>query len=311
MRALVFTNIDVVRVMDVDDVNATNGETVIHVERSGICGSELHGIRHASFRVPPLILGHEFVGHTSEGRRVAVNPLISCGTCSLCLESRTQICAQRTLLGAQRAGGAAERVAVPSHLVHDIPDELDWDRAGLIEPLANALHAWRLAGEPRGQRVAIIGCGPIGLACLEVARHFGASHVTGIDLSEERRAVALALGADEVTAELTATYDVIIEAVGAAATRATSVRQLVPGGTTVWVGLVGPEPGFDALDAIRWEKNVRGMFAYDDRTFVDAISLAPQLDLRWTTTVDLEDGAEIFNLLKLGAPTPIKVLLRP
>lgn len=311
MRALVFTDIDVVQVIDVDDVTASSGETVIHVERSGICGSELHGVRHASFRVPPLILGHEFVGRTSEGRRVAVNPLLSCGSCSLCLESRPQLCAQRTLLGAQRAGGAAERVAVPSQLVHDIPDELEWDRAGLIEPLANALHAWRLAGEPRGRRVAIIGCGAIGLACLEVARHFGASHVTGVDLSEERRAVALALGADQVTAELATTYDVIFEAVGAAPTRAASVRQLVPGGTTVWLGLAGPDPGFDALDAIRWEKNVRGMFAYDGSTFVDAISLAPQLDLRWATTVDLGEGAEVFDRLKLGAPTPIKVLLRP
>ncbi len=311
MRALVFTEIAVVRVMDVDDVRATPEETVIHVERSGICGSELHGVRHASFRVPPLILGHEFVGRTSEGRRVAVNPLISCGECSYCRESRPQLCAQRTLLGAQRAGCAAERVVVPSHLVHDIPDELDWDRAGLIEPIANALHAWRLAGEPRGQRVAIIGCGAIGLACLEVARHFGATHVTGVDLSEERRAVAQALGADEVVAELSTTYDVVFEAVGAAATRAASVRQLVPGGTAIWLGLVGPEPGFDALDAIRWEKNVRGMFAYDDRTFVDAISLAPHLDLRWATTVDLEEGAEVFTRLKLGAPTPLKVLLRP
>ncbi len=311
MRALVFTDVNVVQVLDVPDVEATSNELVIHVERSGICGSELHGIRHAGFRVPPLVLGHEFVGRTSDGRRVAVNPLISCGTCTYCLTSRSQLCAQRVLLGAHRAGGAAERVTVPSHLVHDIPDELDMDRAGLIEPVANALHAWRLAGEPSARRVAIIGCGAIGLACLEVARHFGASYVTGVDLAEERRTVALGLGADEVTDELTDTYDVIFDAVGTAATHAASVRHLVAGGTTVWLGLLSPESGFDAVDAVRWEKNVRGMFAYDDRTFVDAIALAPHLDLRWATTVNLEEGADIFTRLMNGASTPIKVLLAP
>ena len=311
MRALVFTEIDVVSMMDVPEVIAGAGEEIISVTRSGICGSELHGIRHASFRVPPLVMGHEFVGLTSNGRRVAVNPLITCGTCSACLRGETQICPSRRLLGAHLAGGFAERVAVPSVLVHEIPDELDWDRAGLIEPLANALHAWRLGGSPTGQRVAIIGAGAIGLACLEVARHFGASFTAVADLAPERLAVATALGADLVTETLSETYDVIFDAVGVAATRAASIAQLRAGGTTVWLGLANPDAGFDALDLIRWEKNVRGMFAYNDKSFVEAIALAPQLDLRWGTTVPLEEGARVFTELMHGARTPIKALLEP
>ncbi len=311
MRALVFTAIDVVSMMDVPDVVAGDGEEVIHVTRSGICGSELHGIRHASFRVPPLVMGHEFVGRTDDGRRVAVNPLITCGACEACRNGETQICPTRRLLGAHLAGGFAERVVVPATLVHEIPDELDWDRAGLIEPIANALHAWRLAGSPVGKRVAIIGAGAIGLACLEVARHFGASTIAVADLAPERLAVATSLGADQVNDTLRDTYDVIFDAVGVAATRSASIANLRAGGTTVWLGLANDEAGFDALDLIRWEKNVRGMFAYNDATFVEAIALAPQLNLRWSTTFALEEGAKIFTELMHGARTPIKALLEP
>ena len=311
MRALVFTDIATVHVLDVAECVPGPGEEVIHVERSGICGSELHGIRHASFRVPPLIMGHEFVGRTADGRRVAVNPLQSCGECPACQRGLSQICRSRSLLGAHRAGGFAERVVVPTEAIHEIPDALDWDRAGLIEPVANALHAWRLAESPVGQHVAIIGCGPIGLACLEVARHFGAASVTCVDLSLERRDVATALGADAVDSTLHGEFDVIFDAVGVLATREASVQFVRPGGTAVWLGLATPDVTFDALDLIRWEKNIRGMFAYNDETFVEAIALAPSLDLRWATTYPLNEGADIFTQLMLGASLPVKVLLQP
>src|SRR3984957_7799597 len=196
MKALVFTALGVVEVKDVDDVIPKDDEVVVHVERAGICGSELHGITSPSFRVPPLVMGHEFVGTTDDGRRVAVNPLISCGTCERCLRGETQLCRTRVLLGAHKAGGFAERVVVPRSLIHELPSELNWDSAGLIEPLANAVHAWNLADAPDRARVGVIGCGPIGLVCLQVALHNGASLVACADLSEDRRAVASSLGAN-------------------------------------------------------------------------------------------------------------------
>src|SRR5665213_4356045 len=120
MKALVFTGPGVVEVRDVDDARAQQGEVIVHVDRAGICGSELHGIATPGFRVPPLIMGHEFVGHTSDGRRVAVNPLVTCGTCDMCLSGKTQACRSRSLLGVHRAGGFAERVVVPTSSLHDL-----------------------------------------------------------------------------------------------------------------------------------------------------------------------------------------------
>ena len=311
MKALVFTGPGVVEVLEVDDVLAKPNEVIVHVERTGICGSELHGIATPGFRVPPLVMGHEFVGRLDDGRRVAVNPLVGCGECDLCRRGRTHLCRTRALLGVHRPGGFAERVAVPSNAVHELPASLSWDRAGLVEPIANAVHAWAQAGSPVGQRVAILGCGPIGLACLEVARHGGAAHLTCIDLSSQRRDAALALGADVAAGELEGEFDVIFDAVGVRATRENSIQHLIPGGVTVWLGLATPDPGFDALNTVRFEKTIRGSFAYSDDEFSRALAIAPELDLSWFTTYPLDRGAEIFNLLMNGSDTPLKALLQP
>ena len=311
MKAMVFTRVGVVEVLDVPDAAAADGDVIVEVDRAGICGSELHGIQTPGFRVPPLIMGHEFVGHTSDGRRVAVNPLIACGTCDLCRAGNAQLCRTRSLLGIHLAGGFAERVAVPASALHELPDGLDWDRAGLIEPVANAVHAWSLAGGPVAKRVGVIGCGPIGLACLEVARYYGAASVACADLSSERRDVASSIGADEVGEALEGEFDVVFDAVGTAGTRRASVERLIPGGTTVWLGLATAESGFDAAHAVRMEKRIVGSFAYSDAQFAEAVAIAARLDLSWSTTYPLSEGAEIFNALMSGQTTPIKALLQP
>jgi threonine dehydrogenase-like Zn-dependent dehydrogenase len=311
MKALVFTDLGVVKIQEVPDVMAGEGEAVVVVDRAGICGSELHGISTPGFRVPPLIMGHEFVGHTSDGRRVAVNPLTACGECDLCAVGKTQLCRSRSLLGIHKSGGFAERVVVPESSIHELPDDLDFDRAALIEPLANAVHAWNLAGAPEGLRVGVLGCGPIGLACVEMAHYAGAASVTATDLSEGRRIVAEKVGANVVGETLEGEFDVIFDAVGSAATHQSSVDHLIPGGTTIWLGLSSPNPGFDAMSIVRLEKNIRGSFAYSDEEFARAIEIAPSLDLTWSTTFPLDQGVETFTSLMNGATTPIKALLQP
>ncbi len=159
--------------------------------------------------------------------------------------------------------------------------------------------------------MGIIGRGPIGLACLEIARYRGAATVACAEPSGERRRVALAIGADEVAEALDGEFDVIFDAVGTLGTRRASLEHLIPGATTVWLGLATPDPGFDAAHAVRAEKNVRGSFAYTDDQFADAVAIAPRLNLSWATTYPLSQGAEIFNALMAGQTTPNKALLRP
>jgi threonine dehydrogenase-like Zn-dependent dehydrogenase len=311
MKALVFTAPSVVELRDVDEPTPRSDEIVISVAAAGICGSELHGVRTPGFRTPPLVMGHEFAGTADDGRRVVVNPILVCGRCDQCAAGRGQVCRNRQIIGVHRPGGFAERVAVPTTAVHALPDGMTWAAAGVVEPIANAVHAWNLAAVPENARVGVIGCGAIGLVCLQNARWRGAALVAAADPSPARRAVARRLGADVAGTVLEGEFDVIFDAVGLAATHADSLARLSPGGTAVWLGLLSPESGFDSVDLIRAEKRVLGSFAYTDGEFAQAVELAMRWDLGWADSFPLAEGAAVFTDLMNGGTEPVKALLRP
>jgi len=311
MKALVFTGPGTVQMQDVPEPEVAPGDVLIHVRSAGICGSELHGVRHPGFRVPPLIMGHEFAGVSDDGDPVVVNPILSCGHCDLCQRGLRHVCRERRLIGVHRPGGFAERVAVPASVLRPVPDWLGFDAAAMVEPAANAVHAWNLAGRPAGGRVAVLGCGAIGLVCVLTALAGGAERVEVTDLSPERLAVASRLGAAAAGPALDGEYDLVIDAVGTAATRAQSVDHQRPGGVAIWLGLAEPAPGFDAQALIRGEKRILGSFAYSDEEFGDAVSLLAGSDLSWTSSYPLTAGAEVFTELMNGGLHPVKALLQP
>lgn len=310
MRAMVFTRPGVVEMLDVDATTPVQGEVLVEVAACGICGSELHGISKPGFREPPLVMGHEFVGTTGDGRRVVANPIVFCGSCDMCESGHEQLCRSRSIIGIHRAGAFTEQVAVPGKLLHDLPDTLSWEQGAMIEPLANALHAWRLSGASGTERVGVIGAGTIGLVCQIVAKYHGAE-VTTVDLAQDRLGFAQDLGADHTGTELNGEFDVVFDAVGGAATHRASLEHLKPSGTTIWLGLLSPEAGFDAQAVIRQEQTVRGSFAYTNRDFKDAVALAPKVELGWGTPFSLEQGASIFTELMNGRSDVVKALLCP
>jgi threonine dehydrogenase-like Zn-dependent dehydrogenase len=311
VRALVFTGPSEVRLLDVPEPVAGPDDCVVQVRSVGICGSELHGVRDPGFRVPPLIMGHEFAGVTEAGDAVIVNPVLSCRNCDLCAQGRRQICRERAIVGIGRPGAFAERVAVPRSALRPMPASLGWDSAAMAEPAASAVHAWAVGcGEP-GMRIAVLGCGAIGLLSVRAAVTGGAASVDVTDPSEARLAVAERLGASRTGTELDGEYDMIIDAAGTAGTHAESVRHLRPGGVAVWVGLAQREAGFDARALVRTEKRVLGSFAYTDEHFDQAVELLGEWDLTWASAFPLADGAEVFTSLMNGALEPVKALLHP
>ena len=311
MRALVWTAPGVVELQDVPAPEAGAGSTLVTVRAAGICGSELHGFRSVGFRTPPLVMGHEFAGLTPDGRRVVVNPLVTCGACDLCRRGRPEVCRERELIGAHRPGGFAEAVVVPDSALVPLPEEMSWEVAALVEPLANAVHAWKQVSLTVADRVAVIGAGAIGQVCLLVARHQGVEDVTVVDRSTTRLELAERLGAARCESELSGEYDVVVDAVGSAATRAASVDTLGPASTAVWLGLADPDAAFDGSDLVRMERRVVGSFAYDPEDFAEAVSLAPGLDLSWASAVPLEDSQRVFMQLADGASEPVKAVIRP
>lgn len=308
MQALVFTAPGRVELLDVAAPQPDPGETLVQVRASGICGSELHGFRAVGMRVPPLVMGHEFAGLTEDGRRVVVNPLITCGHCAACRRGEPQVCRSRQLLGAHRAGGFGQLAAVPLSALHALPDAISWSAATLVEPLANAVHAWDHVPDGVGS-AAVIGAGSIGLLCAQVGRLLGVEVVV-TEPSPHRRAVAESLGLTVVDA-LEGEYDAVLDAVGLEATRRLSIEHCRPAGTSVWVGLGADATSLAGQDVVRWERRILGTFAYSPANFARAVELAADLDLSWTTDVPLSDSERVFMSLAEGATDIVKAAIVP
>jgi len=314
MRAIVYTAPLTLELRDVPEPQPVPGEVLVDVRAVGICGSELEGFRSRSpFRVPPLIMGHEIAGVRADTREsVAVNPLISCHRCDLCRRGHENLCRSRDLIGIHRPGGFAERVAVPESCLHPT-GTLPFHVAALAEPMATAVHAFTLAQlpDPQPQRVGVIGAGMLGLASAVVARRAGVPDVFICDPNRQRLETAVRVADAEAGGELEGEFDVVIDAVGTEATRRASVAHLRPAGTAVWIGLHGPEAGFDGLALVRSEQRVQGSFAYVDRDFRAAIGMLQALRVDWTTQAPLSDGVDAFEKLLEGPGDATKTLLVP
>jgi L-iditol 2-dehydrogenase len=207
MRVARLHGIGDLRLCDEPVPPALPGRSLVRVTAVGLCGSDLHwygagGIGDARLE-EPLVIGHEFAGVVEDGplagQRVAVDPAIPCGRCDVCLRGDRNLCPTVAFAGHGRTDGALrELVSWPTELLHQLPPSLSDCDGAMLEPLGVALHAWDLGHVQVGSAVAIVGCGPIGLCLVQVARAGGATTVIGVDPLEHRRDAAKGLGADVV-----------------------------------------------------------------------------------------------------------------
>lgn len=182
-------------------------EELVRVTAVGLCGSDLHwfsegGIGDAVL-AQPLVIGHELAGIIADGPRaglrVAIDPAIPCNVCATCLRGHRNICPQVIFAGhGAQDGGLRELMAWPSHLLHPLPDGIDDADGAVLEPLGVAIHAVDLGRARVGATVGVVGCGPIGLLLLQVARAAGARTIVAADPLRHRRNAASGYGADLV-----------------------------------------------------------------------------------------------------------------
>lgn len=238
---------------------AGEGESLVRVTAVGLCGSDLHWFSDAGIGDAvldrPLVLGHEFAGVVEggpwHGRRVAVDPARPCGRCEDCLSGNRNLCRTVAFAGHGANDGALrEYVAWPTHLLHQVPDSLSDADAAMLEPLGVALHAMDLARLRLAGTLAVVGCGPIGLTAIQLAKAAGAGRVVAVEPLIHRRDAAAALGADVVldpqghdmaalVAEATSGrgVDVALEVAGTDDAVGISVHAVRPGGTVVLAGI--------------------------------------------------------------------------
>ena len=338
MRVLNYPEFDRLEVRDLDATPPRPDEVSVKVAACGLCGSELETFKnHSPRRQPPLVMGHEFCGVIAElgaevrgwkkGARVVSNSLVPCGRCVRCERGDTHLCAQRQIFGMHRPGAFAEFVNVPARCLIPWPENLPAEAAALAEPLANGIHVVNLTRHLPAATALVLGAGPIGLFCQQALQVLRGSRVYVADLSPERLAIAKKLGAagvinpreqDAAKVLLAATggegADLVVDAVGASATKKTSLEALRPGGATVWIGLHENTVTLDSYNITLPEKQVLGTYAAKIEELSHALELMAcgKVDaLTWVQRFPLEDGVTAFNRMLAAKGADIKAVICP
>jgi L-iditol 2-dehydrogenase len=258
-------------------------EVLVQVQVVGVCGSDVHYFREGRIGsyVPtgPLVLGHEasgvvvavgpFVERLSVGQRVAIEPGAPCARCSHCRGGRYNLCPQMRFLAHPPTDGAfLEYLTVDEQFAHPVPAAVSDEAAALVEPLAVALWAARLAEVTAGDHVLVTGAGPIGLLAIQAAQALGATSVTVTDIDPTRLDFAASLGASTLNVgsqllEDVPLADVLIECSGVPDVIGGSLSRLHPRGRVALVGLSAEGVATIPTALIQErELQIRGVFRY-------------------------------------------------
>jgi (R,R)-butanediol dehydrogenase / meso-butanediol dehydrogenase / diacetyl reductase len=236
-------------VRDVPDPEPAHDELLIRVHGCGVCGSDLK-----TYPLLPdgTIMGHEFAGevvaagstvaeHWPVDTAVASMPVIGCGTCRHCIAGDPARCAEPQALGlGVRAGGFAEYVTVAASGTVTLDPSLDIRSGALVEPLAVGLHAMNRGGARAGDRLLVVGAGPVGLSVVIWARARGITDITICDPVNRRQQAALDLGATHALAptdNIGTGFDLVVECVGKAGMVAACLDAIGPSGRIVIAGV--------------------------------------------------------------------------
>ena len=272
-------------------------DVLVEVDRCGVCGTDLHLVLEG-WGQPGTVPGHEWTGVVAAvgdgvsrwrpGDAVVGGPAPRCGTCRHCLAGRPSLCAGRETPGVgPYLGALADFTAAPEDGLLPLPDGLSPRAAALAEPVAVALHGIERGDVQPGQRVLVLGAGPIGALTIAALRARGVDDVTCVEPGERRRALAAAVGATDVrTPEdlhgptiaepglvVDGAVDVVLECSGNRQAMEAGLAQLERGGTLVLVGAGIDAPRFDPNRILLNELVVTGAFEYGAGGFEVALDL--------------------------------------
>ena len=326
MKALVYTDTQMSEIRDVEVPVAGDGQVIVDLAFCGICGSDMHAWHgHDERRIPPLVLGHEAVGIVQTGalagKRVAINPLMTCGDCDSCNGGDEHLCPQRELIGMRVPGAFAEKLAIDVRNLTVIDDDLPFAEAALAEPLACSVHAVRLACQLGGNNldatIVVLGGGAIGLLAALVFEAYGYSDIWIAETNPLRRDMLEKIGvmrAYDPRSEAPASdkIDIIIDAVGSGATRHAASALVRPGGVIVHIGLQDNEPGLDTRRITLQEIIFQGTYCYRKDDFAEALALLSSGKISgkgWAEIRPLDEGARSFLDIHEGKAPP-KIILQ-
>lgn len=298
MKAAVLVQPKRFELREVDIPDFGRDEVLIKVNRTGICGTDVHIFNghYAADRLP-LVPGHEFCGtiaamgpdvqHLREGQPCVADINIGCGTCYWCRRNEVLNCPAMTQVGIGRDGAFAEYVVVPARLVIPVPADMPPQLQALVEPVACVVRAARKARVSFGQSAVVLGAGPIGNLHVQMLRLCGAAPIIVADLSEDRCRMALEAGADAAISDPAALKqavlartggrgaDLVIESVGSPRLYALAFDLIRKGGHVAFFGITGPGEAVpvDILRMVLEENSAKGSVAGMGEDMHDALTL--------------------------------------
>ncbi len=342
MKALVLTEYNRLEYIEAPDPVVGRDEVLVQVKACGICGSDVHGVDGSTGRrFPPLIMGHEAAGVIAavgadvtgwkRGQRVTFDSTLYCGHCHFCNQGLINLCDSRQVLGVacdefRRDGAFAEYVAVPARVLYELPNDLPFEQATMVEPTSVAVHGVSRLPIRLGDTAVVIGAGVIGLLALQALGAAGCAKVIAIDIDEGRLRLARELGAEEtVVSDASAAErvqaltggrgaDVALEAIGVPSTVRLAVECVRKGGSVAQVGNVAPaaEVPLQALVS-------RQITVYGSAASCGEYPACLDLMRRGTVRVEplisacapLSEGARWFERLRAREAGLLKVVLTP
>jgi len=332
MQALVYTDTQTLIYREEKNPKLLNGESIIKVSASGICGSDMHAYHgHDNRRIPPLILGHEVSGVINKGKdigkKVVLNPLITCGSCNYCTNKREHLCSKRIILGMnrpiERQGGFAEYVSIPDKNIYELPKNLSIKEAPIAEPCAVALHAVELGEnelslELKDSKVLVIGAGAIGLLCgLILSKVKKCKEIVIVEPNDKRLEESLkyldAEGLKPNSKNINKDhFDIVFDTVGLEATRKQAIESIKPGGIIIHIGLTQPSGNFDFRKTTLQEITFIGTYCYTNRDFEKTLNILDNKEigaLDWIEYRNLKEGPSAFKEIHDGKCTAPKIIL--
>src|SRR5688572_16623015 len=296
---------------DVPEPTIGINDVLIRVDRTGICGTDLHIYKWdawAQKTIPaPMVVGHEFVGEIVEigsnvkdfrpGDIVSAEGHVVCGRCRNCLAGRRHLCADTRGIGVNRPGAFAEFISVPmTNVWHHKPD-IDREVAAIFDPFGNAVHT-ALSFNVLGEDVLITGAGPIGIMAAAVVKHAGARFVVVTDVNDYRLGLAKDMGADVVlnakNGRLTDVqkqlgmkegFDVGLEMSGSASAFREMIENICHGGKIAMLGIPSEQISID------WNKVVFNMLT------IHGIYGREMYETWYQMSVMLESGVDIKPII--------------
>ena len=273
------------------------GQALVKIKRIGVCGSDIH-VYYGEHKGTgyPVTQGHEVSGQIVAlgegvetlhvGQKVTIEPQVVCGECYPCRHGKYNLCEKLRVMGFQTTGTASEYFAVDQQKITPRPDAMSYDEGAMIEPLAVTVHAAKRFEELQGAKVAILGCGPIGILLAQSCKALGAAEVMITDVSDYRLALAKSLNVDYAINTKNENFgdamvrcfgpdkaDVIYDCAGNDITMGQAIQYARKGSKIVLVAVFAKEAHVDLFTLNDHELDLDTTMMYRHEDYVDAIRL--------------------------------------